>query len=90
MAVTGTSAPGLALAAAWGLLRAAQAENPGRVILADVDGTDASHQILSAAVATGEPEFALRDGALYTPASCAPPTRAGTPRRPPPIRTAPR
>ncbi|WP_345260705.1 SDR family NAD(P)-dependent oxidoreductase [Streptomyces hundungensis] len=65
--VTGTGAPDLALAGAWGLLRAAQAENPGRVVLADVDGTDASHQALDAAVASGEPEFALRDGALYTP-----------------------
>ncbi|WUM74055.1 SDR family NAD(P)-dependent oxidoreductase [Streptomyces sp. NBC_00328] len=67
VAVSGDSAPALALAPAWGLLRAAQAENPDRITLADLDATDASRQALSAAVASGEPELALRKGMLYTP-----------------------
>ncbi|MET7702255.1 SDR family NAD(P)-dependent oxidoreductase [Streptomyces sp. NPDC005485] len=61
------TAPDLTLAPAWGLLRAAQAENPGLITLADLDDTDASRQALPAALATGEPELALRDGTPYAP-----------------------
>ncbi|MQY15477.1 Acyl carrier protein [Streptomyces sp. RB5] len=57
----------LAQAPVWGLVRSAEAENPGRFVLADVDGTDASEAALAAALATGEPEFALRDGRLHLP-----------------------
>ncbi|MFC0041225.1 type I polyketide synthase [Actinomadura rayongensis] len=48
----------------WGLLRSAQTENPGRLVLADVD---ASLDGLPAAVASGEPQVALRDGAVLVP-----------------------
>ncbi|MBB1154180.1 SDR family NAD(P)-dependent oxidoreductase [Amycolatopsis sp. DR6-1] len=48
-----------ALASAWGLVRAAAAENPGRFALADGDP--------EAALATGEPETAVRDGQVFTP-----------------------
>ncbi|WP_175411178.1 type I polyketide synthase, partial [Streptomyces sp. TRM64462] len=58
---------GLAAAAVRGLVRTAQLEYPGRVVLAELDGTDASEQALAAAVATGEPQFALTDGALTVP-----------------------
>ncbi|MDX3839387.1 type I polyketide synthase [Streptomyces europaeiscabiei] len=58
----------LAAAAVWGLVRAAQTENPGRLVLADLDDTDASRAALTAAVATGAPQFALREGRLLTPA----------------------
>ncbi|MEV7398776.1 type I polyketide synthase [Streptomyces sp. NPDC091267] len=52
----------------WGLVRAAQAENPGRFQLIDTDSeSDAADAALSAAVAAGEPEAALRDGALWVP-----------------------
>ncbi|MFC6094832.1 SDR family NAD(P)-dependent oxidoreductase, partial [Saccharothrix lopnurensis] len=54
--------PDPALAAAWGLARTAQTENPGRVTLVDLDGTPASAAALPGAVATGEPQLALRDG----------------------------
>jgi acyl transferase domain-containing protein/short-subunit dehydrogenase/acyl carrier protein len=47
----------------WGLVRAAQAENPGRFTLADVDGAAA----IGLAIACGEPEVAVRDGALTVP-----------------------
>ncbi|WP_162908363.1 type I polyketide synthase, partial [Allorhizocola rhizosphaerae] len=48
--------PDAALAAAWGLLRTAQTENPGRFVLIDGDGD------LSAALATAEPQLVLHDG----------------------------
>ncbi|WP_055546106.1 SDR family NAD(P)-dependent oxidoreductase [Streptomyces kanamyceticus] len=50
----------------WGLLRAAQAENPDRLLLVDVDGAEASAAALPAAVAAAtaaaEPQLALRGG----------------------------
>ncbi|WSB80316.1 type I polyketide synthase [Streptomyces sp. NBC_01775] len=54
-------------AALWGLVRSAQAENPGRIQLVDTDGTDASREALADAVATGEPQLALRAGSAYVP-----------------------
>jgi pimaricinolide synthase PimS1 len=48
----------------WGLVRSAQAEHPGRFVLVDVDGQDASIGALPSALATGEPELAVRDGAV--------------------------
>ncbi|MGE7440139.1 polyketide synthase dehydratase domain-containing protein, partial [Kitasatospora sp. NPDC001175] len=51
----------------WGLARSAQAENPDRVVLLDVDGGDFSREALSAALAAGEPELAVRGGALRAP-----------------------
>ncbi|WP_425543509.1 SDR family NAD(P)-dependent oxidoreductase [Streptomyces luteireticuli] len=56
-----------AAAAAWGLVRSAQSENPGRFVLVDVDGADASYEVLSSALAVDEPEFALREGVAYAP-----------------------
>ncbi|MEU7584514.1 type I polyketide synthase, partial [Streptomyces sp. NPDC041068] len=62
---------GLAAAPVWGLLRAAQTENPGRFLLLDLDGTDASHQALPAAlgwaVAQDETQLALRSGEVRVP-----------------------
>ncbi|MGW3045868.1 type I polyketide synthase, partial [Kitasatospora sp. NPDC001159] len=55
----------LAEAALWGLLRSAESENPGRFLLLDVDAGPAA--ALAAAVATGEPQLALREGALFAP-----------------------
>nr|WP_231336389.1 type I polyketide synthase [Actinomadura graeca] len=54
-------------AAAWGLVRSAQAENPGRVILVDVDDSDASRPAVQAALATGEPQLAVREGRTLVP-----------------------
>ena len=64
----------LAHAPVWGLVRAAQAENPDRITILDTDtdtGTDAGavpalgH--LARLLAAGEPEAALRGGHLYVP-----------------------
>ncbi|HEX2312789.1 MAG TPA: SDR family NAD(P)-dependent oxidoreductase, partial [Thermomonospora sp.] len=65
-AVSG-DAPDLSSAAVWGLLRSAQSENPGRLVLVDLDGTDASYEALATAVATGGDQFALRDGTVHVP-----------------------
>ncbi|WP_456243073.1 SDR family NAD(P)-dependent oxidoreductase [Streptomyces luteolifulvus] len=48
----------LAGAAVWGLVRSAQSENPGRIVLADLDDL---HE-LPTALATGEPQAAVRNG----------------------------
>ncbi|MEU3574544.1 type I polyketide synthase, partial [Kitasatospora sp. NPDC036755] len=45
----------LAGAPIWGLVRAAQAENPGRITLADLDDLTTLPHILGAVVASGEP-----------------------------------
>ncbi|MFD6330408.1 SDR family NAD(P)-dependent oxidoreductase [Streptomyces niveus] len=59
----------------WGLVRSAAVEHPGRLVLVDTDGDPASEAALPAAVATGEPEIALRAGRTYLPklAEPAPP-----------------
>ncbi|MFE2756741.1 beta-ketoacyl synthase N-terminal-like domain-containing protein, partial [Actinosynnema sp. NPDC059335] len=51
-------------AGVWGLVRSVQSEHPGRVLLADTD--DPAADVL-AAVATGEPQVAIRDGAIHVP-----------------------
>ncbi len=58
---------GLSQAAVWGLVRSAQAENPERFVLIDVDEHDASSAALSSALASDEPQLALREGAVYIP-----------------------
>ena len=53
---------GLGGAGVWGLVRCAQAENPGQLVLADVDGLQASWQALAGVAGWGEPEVAVRQG----------------------------
>jgi len=51
----------LAAAAVWGLVRSAQAENPGRIVLIDADAAvDAA-----ALAAVGEPQLLVRAGAAH-------------------------
>ncbi|MGQ4732787.1 SDR family NAD(P)-dependent oxidoreductase [Streptomyces sp. Ju416(a)] len=54
-------------AAVWGLVRSAQSEHPGRLVLVDTDGSEASREALPGAVATGEPQLALRGGGISVP-----------------------
>ncbi|MFJ1876601.1 SDR family NAD(P)-dependent oxidoreductase [Streptomyces chartreusis] len=49
----------------WGLLRSAQTESPGRIQLLDLDTTDTP--ALTAAVASGEMQVAVRSGELVVP-----------------------
>ncbi|MFF3110112.1 SDR family NAD(P)-dependent oxidoreductase [Kitasatospora sp. NPDC057904] len=67
VAVEAQDVPDPAQSAVWGLVRTAQSEYPGRFVLADVDGRDASYGALAEAVASGEPQLALRDGELKVP-----------------------
>ncbi|AQW50870.1 type I polyketide synthase [Streptomyces violaceusniger] len=53
--------------AVWGLIRTAQTENPDRFLLLDLDGEETSADLLTAAVAGGEPQLAVRAGALHAP-----------------------
>jgi NAD(P)-dependent dehydrogenase (short-subunit alcohol dehydrogenase family) len=57
---------GIADAAVWGLVRSAQAEYPGRFALVDTD-TDTPDDTITAAVATGEPQLAIRGGDVLVP-----------------------
>ncbi|WP_431884280.1 SDR family NAD(P)-dependent oxidoreductase [Micromonospora gifhornensis] len=63
----GDPAADLAHAALWGLLRSAQTENPDRFTLVDTDGRPESAAVVAAAVATGEPQIAVREGRGYVP-----------------------
>ncbi|MBP2337565.1 acyl transferase domain-containing protein [Saccharothrix coeruleofusca] len=53
----------LAGAAVWGLVRVVQSEHPDRVVVVDAEHEDE----VRAAVATGEPQLAVRDGRLLAP-----------------------
>ncbi|KAA2257253.1 SDR family NAD(P)-dependent oxidoreductase [Solihabitans fulvus] len=59
--------PDPAGASAWGLVRSAQSEHPGRFVLVDLDDDEASRRALPSAVATGEPQFAIRAGQASVP-----------------------
>ncbi|OLZ74767.1 polyketide synthase [Streptomyces sp. IMTB 2501] len=51
----------------YGLVRAAQAENPGRFLLVDSDGSAVPGPALATALAADEPEVAVRDGEVRVP-----------------------
>ena len=55
----------LAAAPVWGLLRAAQSEQPGSFVLVDIDARGAA--LVPTAAALGEPQVAIRGGELLTP-----------------------
>jgi NADPH:quinone reductase-like Zn-dependent oxidoreductase/NAD(P)-dependent dehydrogenase (short-subunit alcohol dehydrogenase family)/acyl carrier protein len=57
----------LANAAVWGLVRSAQSEHPDQFVLIDLDDPDTAPDLLQAAAATGEPQLAIRDGAVLAP-----------------------
>jgi acyl transferase domain-containing protein/acyl carrier protein len=64
VSVDGEDVPDLAGAAVWGLIRSAQAENPGRFVLVDAD-TDVT-ALLPGIVASSEPQVAVRGGVPHT------------------------
>jgi acyl transferase domain-containing protein/acyl carrier protein len=67
----GPDLPGLAQAGVWGLVRSAQAESPGRLVLVDLDGAEVSWEALPAALAAShaleESQLAIRAGDLLAP-----------------------
>ncbi|WP_367127401.1 SDR family NAD(P)-dependent oxidoreductase [Saccharothrix sp. HUAS TT1] len=52
----------------WGLLRTVRSENPGRVVLVDLDDDAASRRVLPKALAGPGSELRVRRGEVFTPA----------------------
>ncbi|GAB3180009.1 acyl transferase domain-containing protein [Micromonospora palomenae] len=69
------------LAPVWGLVRAAQSEQPGRLVLVDTDGSGPSWVALPALLAYDEPELAVRDGRALLPRLTRAAAGAGAPPR---------
>ncbi|OBH07866.1 polyketide synthase [Mycobacterium sp. E2699] len=65
MAVPGDDVTDLAGAAVWGLVRSAQTEHPGRIVLVDSDAA-LDDNAVATVLAAGEPQVLLRDGKAYT------------------------
>jgi NADP-dependent 3-hydroxy acid dehydrogenase YdfG/acyl carrier protein len=70
----GESVDGFVDGGVWGLVRSAQAENPNRVMLVDLDPSPGGEDdgarlrsILGAALAAQETQLAIRDGGLLAP-----------------------
>jgi polyketide synthase 12 len=57
----------LAQAAVWGLLRSAQTENQGRILLADIDDWDSADVAVAEAASRDESQLALRGGVWFAP-----------------------
>ncbi|GAB2825454.1 hypothetical protein GCM10022221_24430 [Actinocorallia aurea] len=78
VAAADTDSPVLTAAPVWGLVRAAQAEHPGRIVLVDVaEGERAPADPFS----YGEPQLAVRDGRVLAPrlVRAAPPAEDAQP-----------
>ncbi|OBA74164.1 polyketide synthase [Mycobacterium sp. 1554424.7] len=65
MALPGEDVTDLAGAAVWGLVRSAQTEHPGRIVLVDTDAP-LDDDAIAAVLAPAEPQVLLRDGTVYT------------------------
>ncbi|KLO26690.1 type I polyketide synthase [Mycobacterium haemophilum] len=68
VALPGEDVTDLAGAAVWGLVRSAQTENPGRIVLVDTDIPlgDLAAEAVAAALAAGEPQVLLRGKTVHT------------------------
>ncbi|MFD8705610.1 SDR family NAD(P)-dependent oxidoreductase [Kitasatospora sp. NPDC059648] len=69
--------PDPAAATLWGLLRSAQSENPDRLALLDLDDDPRSLRAAPAALATSEPQLALRAGTVTVPRLATEPATTG-------------
>ncbi|MHB1538663.1 MAG: SDR family NAD(P)-dependent oxidoreductase [Solirubrobacteraceae bacterium] len=67
LAVRPGDRPDLPAAALWGLARSAQAEQPGRIVLADVDDAPDRLAALLAGLELDEPQIAVREGVVSVP-----------------------
>ncbi|MEV0299377.1 type I polyketide synthase [Nocardia sp. NPDC050710] len=65
IALPGEDLTDLAGAAVWGLVRTAQTENPGRIVLVDAD-IAVDEQLAATVVAVGEPQVVVRAGVTHT------------------------
>jgi NADPH:quinone reductase-like Zn-dependent oxidoreductase/acyl carrier protein len=75
----GTAVSDLAGAAAWGLVRTAQTEHPGRFVLVDTDDDPDSMAALAVAVGSGEPQSVIRRGQVRVPRLARPGTVLSVP-----------
>ncbi|WP_445081955.1 SDR family NAD(P)-dependent oxidoreductase [Streptomyces ipomoeae] len=80
-ALPGDDVTDLVHAPLWGLLRTAATEHPDRVVLVDLDERGDARALVDAAVATGEPQIAVRDGRLHAPRLARATGRRTDPRR---------
>nr|WP_263164116.1 type I polyketide synthase [Streptomyces sp. SCSIO ZS0520] len=64
---SGEDVTALAQSPVWGLVRAAQAENPGRLVLVDTDADWDTPLPEAVFAAAEEPQLAVREGALLAP-----------------------
>ncbi len=65
MGLAGEDVTDLAGAAVWGLVRSAQTEHPGRIVLVDSDAP-LDDTTIAAALAVGEPQVLVRGGTVFT------------------------
>ncbi|MFI0820602.1 type I polyketide synthase, partial [Streptomyces sp. NPDC021098] len=65
--VPGAGVADVSQSAVRGLFRSAQSENPGRLVLLDVDGEESSYGSVPAALGVDEGELTLRGGAVLAP-----------------------
>ncbi len=63
----GEDVPDLTAGAVWGLVRSAQSESPGRIVLVDTDDDRSLDALLPSILAAGEPQAAIRDGRVFVP-----------------------
>nr|AXG22406.1 type I polyketide synthase [Nocardia argentinensis] len=74
VAVDGEPSP--AGAAVWGLARTAQVEQPGRLLLVDIDDDERSLAALPHALTCDEPQMVLRGGRIHVPRLVSAPATA--------------
>ena len=73
----------LAGSAVWGLVRSAQSEAPGRIVLVDTDTDELAAEGLAAVIVSGEPQVVIRAGVVHVarltrlPVPAAPGSGAG-------------
>jgi pimaricinolide synthase PimS1 len=67
VAVSATDVAEPVQAPAWGLVRSAQSEHPGRFLLVDTDEDTVDPAALAALASLDEPQVAVRDGRVFAP-----------------------
>ncbi|MBW8486214.1 type I polyketide synthase, partial [Actinomadura parmotrematis] len=65
--ITGDAPYDLAASAVRGLVRSAQREQPGRIVLLEAESAEDARALLPRAVASGEPQIGLRAGRAHAP-----------------------
>ncbi|WP_242902338.1 type I polyketide synthase [Actinomadura terrae] len=77
--LTGDASGDLAASAVGGLVRSAQREQPGRIVLVETDEAQGARAALPRIIASGEPQVTLRAGNAHVPRLAHADTAAPTP-----------